>query len=105
MTDSILTANLFSALAHPTRVDILKCLLPHAMTGMNFGQLATAISTPNSTLKHHLTEMESGGVVTTRRQGRATVICLNLTHLSTVLTTLNDLCCSAQSKETPENET
>ena len=91
-------ASIFSALAHPTRVDILKCLLPHAQLGLNFGQLAKAVSTPNSTLKHHLNEMQTARIITTVRDGRATVVALNLDELSNVLATLNTLCCSAQTQ-------
>lgn len=105
MMESKEIAHIFSALAHPARVDILKCLLAHSPGGLNFGSLGQALGIPNSTLKHHLNEMEAGQIIQRQIGGRSTRITLSLGKLAEVVTLLNDICCKPQTFEpvTKEN--
>ena len=97
MKDSKVIASAFSSLAHPSRVDIFKCLLAHSPTGLNAGHLSSKTELPPSTLSHHLREMEAGGVVVRTVEGRRTVITLDLSNLITIANTLMHLCCAGES--------
>lgn len=88
-------ARLFSALSHPTRVDILKCLLPHASHGLATGELGQRLNAAPSTLSHHLREMESGGILRRHTEGRSTRITLELDRLAGLANALMGLCCCA----------
>lgn len=104
MISSAKIAVLFSALSHPARVDILKCLLSHAPDGLNLGELGKIVRIPNSTLKHHLNEMQSGGVIEQTRKGRCTQITVSLRRLAEVTTVLSNICCTPQNLELAEKE-
>ena len=93
MKSDLELATLFAAFAHPSRIAVLRVLLPHAISGRTFGDLATALSISPSTLTHHLREMESAGVVHREIIGRSTMVRLNADILNTALTQLTQLCC------------
>lgn len=86
-------ASLFDAFAHPSRIGVLRTLLPCAQSGINFGDLAKALGLSPSTLTHHLREMEEAGVVNRQVSGRSTVLRLNTETLTSAVTELTKLCC------------
>jgi ArsR family transcriptional regulator len=96
MIDSKTIAVVLSALAHPSRVDIFKCLLAHHPKGLNAGHLSAEAGLAPSTLSHHLREMEKGGVVERCTVGQGTITSLNLSNLTEITTTLMQLCCSVE---------
>lgn len=102
MIDSKHISDVFSALAHPLRVDILRTLLPRALEGLTAGELAERTNTPPSTLAHHLREMEQSEVILRRPQGRKTIVTPNLTTLSEISALLTQLCCSQSTRPTQE---
>jgi DNA-binding transcriptional ArsR family regulator len=89
-------ASLFAAFAHPTRIAVLRCLLKHCRSGLQFGDLSNELGIPPSTLKHHVDEMERAGVLVREAQGRATILKLDLDALAGVAVQLSRLCCSAE---------
>lgn len=104
MIDSKTISTVLSALAHPSRVDIFKCLLAHHPNGLNAGCLSTKAGLAPSTLSHHLREMEKGGVVERRVVGQSTITSLDLTNLTEIASTLMQLCCSVEAiQETDAN--
>lgn len=92
--DSDLAA-LFAAFAHPTRIAILRCLLQHCRSGRQFGDVSRDLGISPSTLKHHLDEMQRGGVLLREAQGRATILRLDLAALAQAGAQLSQICCSA----------
>ena len=86
-------AVLFDAFAHPSRIGILRTLLPHAQSGKTFGDLAKALCLSPSTLTHHLREMEEASVINRQVSGRSTVLRLNTETLTSAITELTQLCC------------
>jgi ArsR family transcriptional regulator len=94
-TDSEL-ADLFAGFSHPTRIAVLRALLPHCRTGRHFGDVAGELGIPPSTLKHHLDEMQRAGVLERRVSGRATILTLDLASLTGAAAQLARLCCSAE---------
>lgn len=93
-------ATLFSAFAHPSRVAILRSLLPSGPAGQSFGGLAKALAMSPSTLTHHLREMEQAGVLIRAAEGRATRLRLNLDMLDEAVHQLSTLCCCASPQNT-----
>ncbi|WP_293450937.1 helix-turn-helix domain-containing protein [Planktotalea sp.] len=96
MISSQTISEAFSALAHPSRVDILLALMPYAASGLSAGDLAQKTSIPPSTLAHHLREMEAGNVIERIAQGRKTIIKPNLTSLSSIAGLITQLCCTSE---------
>lgn len=96
MIDSTTMAEVLSALAHPSRVDIFKCLLAHHPTGLKAGYLSEQAGLAPSTLSHHLREMEKGGVIERHTNGQCTITTLNLRNLTQITTVLMQLCCSVE---------
>ena len=88
MIDSKTIVKTFSALAHPSRVDIFKCLLSHYPEGLKAATLSTETSLAPSTLSHHLREMEKGGVIIRHIDGQSTITSLDLTRLTTITSEL-----------------
>ena len=105
MIDSQATARTFSALAHPSRVDIFRCLLAHHPVGLTAGKLAKATALAPSTLSHHLSEMEMGGVILRRAVGPSTVTTLDLQKLNSIAASLMQICCSVDAANPTESET
>lgn len=103
MIESKHISDVFSALAHPLRVDILRTLLPRARDGLSAGELAEQTRTPPSTLAHHLREMEQGHVILRRAEGRKTIVTPNLTTLNDIAVLLTQLCCSQSPPASPQS--
>ncbi|WP_085307865.1 ArsR/SmtB family transcription factor [Planktotalea arctica] len=93
MIESSQISAVFSALAHPLRVDILRALLQRAQDGLSAGELAARTQIAPSTLAHHLREMEQGQVITRESHGRKTIITPNLSTLGDIAALLTQLCC------------
>lgn len=96
MIDSQTISNTFSALAHPSRVDIFKCLLTHHPKGLRAADLSSLADLPPSTLSHHLAEMEKGRLIIRTAKGRSIITTLNLNNLMQLATLMSQLCCSAE---------
>ncbi len=87
-------ASAFSSLSHATRVDLLKALLRHLPEGLTAGQLGEATCVAPSTLAFHLREMERGGVVQRRPDGRRTIVRVDISRLTSIASTLTRFCCA-----------
>ncbi|MEE9389062.1 MAG: helix-turn-helix transcriptional regulator [Paracoccaceae bacterium] len=96
MTDSKSIALVLSALAHPSRVDILSCLLAHHPSGLMATFLSAETGLAPSTLSHHLREMEKGHVIKRLVNGQRTLTHLDLRKLTEITNTLMQLCCSIE---------
>ena len=96
MIDSQSIADTLSALAHPTRVDIFKCLLAHYPKGLKAATLSAEAALAPSTLSHHLREMEKGGVIVRHTQGQSTITSLDLKSLTRITADLMQICCSVE---------
>jgi DNA-binding transcriptional ArsR family regulator len=59
----------FKALSHPRRVRIFELLATDPEQGRSFQSLQEATSIPDSSLVHHLREMEHCGLVHRHREG------------------------------------
>ena len=68
MTNEDLARN-FKALAHPRRAMIFRLLAKHPEAGDSLDHLAQATRLQNSSLVHHLREMDRCGLLRRRRRG------------------------------------
>lgn len=72
----------FEALAHPVRREILKLLRKRAMSA---GELAEHFTIAKPTLSGHFTVLKNAGLVTTDRQGTTIIYRLNMSVMEEAL--------------------
>ena len=72
----------FEALAHPIRRDILKLLRKRAMSA---GDIAEHFPIAKPTLSGHFTVLKNAGLVTTQRQGTTIMYHLNMSVMEEAL--------------------
>lgn len=73
---------IFEALAHPVRREILKLLRKRAMSA---GELAEHFTIAKPTLSGHFTVLKTADLVTTERQGTTIIYRLNLSVMEETL--------------------
>lgn len=89
----VLTA--LSALAHGTRLDLVRLLVAAGKQGVAQGDLARRLATSASGLSFHLALLEQAGLVLARRQSRHVYYAANTANIGRVLGyILNDCCAS-----------
>jgi DNA-binding transcriptional ArsR family regulator len=75
-------SDVFEALAHPVRREILKLLRKRAMSA---GELAEHFTIAKPTLSGHFTVLKTAGLVTTDRQGTTIIYRLNMSVMEEAL--------------------
>jgi ArsR family transcriptional regulator len=88
-------SDLFDALAHPVRREILQLLRKKAMSA---GEIAEHFTLSKPTLSGHFSVLKAAGLVTTERQGTTIIYRLNMSALEEAIGALMDI---AQSKKGP----
>jgi DNA-binding transcriptional ArsR family regulator len=74
--------DVFEALAHPIRRDILKLLRKRAMSA---GELSEHFSIAKATLSGHFTVLKNADLVSTERQGTTIIYRLNMSVMEEAL--------------------
>lgn len=83
-----------SALAHETRLDLVRLLVPLGDAGMPAGQIAQALGLAAPRLSFHLSALEQAGLLSARRVARNVIYSVDPAGLGgTVAYLLNDCCC------------
>jgi len=82
-----------SALAHETRLDIVRFLVPHRAEGAPAGEIARAVKVSASGLSFHLKLLEQAGLVAARREGRQVIYRLDRHRMGTLFHYLLHDCC------------
>ncbi|MEO8723910.1 MAG: metalloregulator ArsR/SmtB family transcription factor [Sphingobium sp.] len=95
MEDS-LAADIFGALAHPTRVTLLRKLISAAPEGMAAGKLAVTLKVAPSTLSHHLAALEHAGLIAHERLSRSLVYSISSPRLRQLTGFLLNDCCGGR---------
>jgi DNA-binding transcriptional ArsR family regulator len=75
-------SDVFEALAHPVRREILKLLRKRAMSA---GDLAEHFTIAKPTLSGHFTVLKNAGLVTAERQGTTIIYRLNMSVMEEAL--------------------
>ncbi len=86
-------SDLFDALAHPVRREILQLLRKKAMSA---GEIAEHFTLSKPTLSGHFSVLKSANLVTTERQGTTIIYRLNMSALEEAIGALMDI---SQSKK------
>lgn len=82
------------ALAHETRLGIVRLLVPAGAHGLSAGTIAARLAVPANSLSFHLTRLAHAGLVRGRRQGRNLYYALAYEQLSALIAFLAEDCCA-----------
>jgi DNA-binding transcriptional ArsR family regulator len=83
----------FSALSQETRLKITRLLVTAGPGGMAAGAIGQAMDASSSRMSFHLNQLEQGGLVTSRREGRSIVYSADYSTLATLVEFLMRDCC------------
>lgn len=83
-----------AALAHPTRLRMVRTLVVAGPDGLPAGVLSGRIGVPASTLSAHLTRLEHAGLIAARRQSRHIYYRIVLPALAALAAYLIQDCCA-----------
>ena len=83
-----------SALAHETRLDLIRLLMPLGDAGMPAGQIAQALGLAAPRLSFHLAALEQAGLIHARKVARNVFYSVDASGIGrTISYLLNDCCC------------
>ncbi|MHA6268079.1 metalloregulator ArsR/SmtB family transcription factor [uncultured Aliiroseovarius sp.] len=83
-----------SAMAHDTRLEIVRLLVPRGEEGLPAGSIADALGVSASGLSFHLSQLEAAGLVTSRRVSRQVIYATDRAALGGVIAYLLNDCCA-----------
>lgn len=89
-------AGRFAALAHPTRVALIRLLVGAGPGGLPAGEIAAALGVPPSSLSFHLREMEGAGLLRAARAGRVIRYAAELDAVRGLAGFLTETCCDGR---------
>lgn len=84
-----------SAMAHETRLDILRMLVRQGAEGMAAGQIGVQVAAPASRLSFHLAILERAGLVSSQRVARQVIYRAETRAIGAVMGFLLHDCCAA----------
>lgn len=83
-----------AALAHETRLDLIRLLIPAGATGMPAGQIGQALGLAAPRLSFHLAALEQAGLLRSRRAARNVIYSVDAQGMGqTIGYLMNDCCC------------
>ncbi|MCS6922367.1 MAG: helix-turn-helix domain-containing protein [Elioraea sp.] len=85
-----------AALAHPTRVALVRLLAAHAPSGLPAGAIAAELGVPPSSLSFHFRELEAARLIRPARVGRNILYALELAELRALAAFLTETCCGGR---------
>jgi ArsR family transcriptional regulator, arsenate/arsenite/antimonite-responsive transcriptional repressor len=83
-----------SALAHETRLDLIRMLVPLGDAGMPAGQIAQALGLAAPRLSFHLSALEQAGLIRSRRSARNVIYSVDTGGLGQTISYLLNDCCA-----------
>jgi DNA-binding transcriptional ArsR family regulator len=83
-----------SALAHETRLDLIRLLTPLGAAGMPAGQIAQALGLAAPRLSFHLSALEQAGLIRSRRSARNVIYTVDPAGLGRTISYLLNDCCA-----------
>jgi ArsR family transcriptional regulator, arsenate/arsenite/antimonite-responsive transcriptional repressor len=90
-----LALSALAALAHETRLNLVRLLVPAGPGGLAQGEIARRLAVSASRLAFHLALLEQAGLVTARREGRSVYYAASTSGLGAVLSYVLNDCCAA----------
>ena len=83
----------FSALAHDSRMAIIRLLVPEGPDGLPAGEIGRKLEIPASALTFHLTRLRSAGLVSVRRNGQQMIYTACYGEMQRLTGFLTENCC------------
>lgn len=87
----VLTA--LSALAHDTRLDLVRLLVPQGDGGLAAGEIARLLGLSASRLSFHLSALEQAGLIRSRKSARNVIYSVDAAGLGRTFSYLLNDCC------------
>jgi len=88
----------FAALSQETRMRIVRKLVKAGDSGLASGVLADAMKTSPANISFHLGQLESAGLVKSRRESRSIIYAANYEALGGLIQFLMEDCCSGDAR-------
>ena len=86
--------NSFEALAHETRLGVLRLLIPVGVSGMAAGDISKQLNLPPNSLSFHLGRLVNARLIVSRRSGRKLFYAAEYAHVAELVRFLADDCCA-----------
>mgnify|MGYP001026169950 CR=1 FL=1 len=86
----------FAALSQQTRLDVFRLLVRAGETGMQAGEICTALDVRANTMSANLSVLLNAGLVTNAREGRSVRYFANIDGLRGILSFLLEDCCGGR---------
>jgi DNA-binding transcriptional ArsR family regulator len=83
----------FAALAHDTRLAVVRLLMQQGPNGLPAGEIAARVGVQASTLSFHLRELERAGLLTSWRRQRQVLYAADYEGFRRLLAFLTEDCC------------
>ena len=87
-----------SALANPTRLDLVRTLMPTGPDGLSAGDIARRLDISASRLSFHLSTLEQAGLIRARRESRHIFYSVDPRAMGALIAYLLNDCCMADPK-------
>jgi DNA-binding transcriptional ArsR family regulator len=84
----------FAALSQETRLRILRHLIVAGPEGLVAGTIAERVDVAPSNVSFHLKELQRGGLISARRDGRWIIYCADFAGISDLIRFMLEDCCS-----------
>ena len=88
-----------SALAHEHRLKIYRLLVEQGPEGLSAGIIGDRVGLLPSSLTFHLQNLQRGGLITQRREGRQLIYSADFTAMTSLVGYLTDNCCAESAAE------
>ena len=87
------------ALAHEHRLRIFRLLVERGPAGLPAGRIAERVGLVPSSLTFHLQNLQRGGLITQRREGRQLIYSADFAATTSLVGYLTDNCCAESATE------
>ncbi len=87
------------ALAHEHRLGVFRLLVERGPAGLPAGRIAERMALVPSSLTFHLQNLQRGGLITQRREGRQLIYSADFTAMTALVGYLTDNCCAESAAE------
>ena len=87
------------ALAHEHRLRVYRLLVERGPAGLPAGRIAERVGLVPSSLTFHLQNLQRGGLITQRREGRQLIYSADFTAMASLVGYLTDNCCAESAAE------
>src|ERR1700730_17499457 len=82
------------ALAHEHRLGVFRLLVERGPAGLPAGRIAERVGLVPSSRAFHLQNLQRGGLITQRREGRQLIYSADFTAMTALVGYLTDNCCA-----------